>query len=131
RRSKPKSHGSSKRKVTSRIIRSTRAARIRELRSSINLWTDRARLRDGSGSVAPGCAVTLARMKSRGSLVEWVWRSFQLHAAFYRDAKQESKRAAANCCPTSGDDLRCNDLPNHSSCHESEIKRSRFPTRLR
>src|SRR4029077_5334585 len=45
-------------------------------------------------------------MKSRGSLVEWVWRSFQLHEAFYRGEKQESKRSAANCWPTSGDDLR-------------------------
>jgi len=54
------------------FIRSTRAARIRESRSSINLWTDQARLRDCGGLVAPVCAVTLARMKSRGSLVEWV-----------------------------------------------------------
>src|SRR5207248_8128803 len=42
---------------------------------------------------------------SRGSLVEWVWRSFPLHEAFYRGAKQESKRSVANCWPTSGDDL--------------------------
>ncbi len=43
----------------------------------------------------------------------------------------ESKRSAANCWPTSGDDLRSNDLPITISCHESEIKRSRFPTRLK
>src|SRR5438874_2840750 len=96
------------RKGPARIKRWIRAPRVRESKSLINLWTDRARLPDCGGSVGPGCAVTLARMKSRGSLVEWVWRSFPLHEAFYRGAKQESKRSAANCWPTSG-----NDLPNY------------------
>ena len=38
---------------------------------------------------------------------------------------EESKRWAANCWRTSGNDKITN------SCHESEIKRSRFPERLR
>src|SRR5436190_11043698 len=61
----------------------------------------------------------LARMKSRGSSVEWVWRSFPLHEAFCRGAKHENKRSAANCWPTSGDGLLCNDLPNQK--HMSRI----------
>ena len=65
----------------------------------------RARLQDCGGSAAPGCGVMLARMKFRECLVEWVWRSFPLRAAFCRGAKQESKNSAANCWPTSGDDL--------------------------
>jgi large subunit ribosomal protein L6 len=44
--------------------------------------------------------------------VEWVWRSFPLREAFYRGAKQESKRLAANCWPTFGDDPSCNHLLN-------------------
>ena len=72
---------------------------------SISSWTDPAQLQDSGASVAPGCAVMLAQMKSRECLVEWVWRSFPLHEGSCRGAKQESKRSAANCWPTFGDDL--------------------------
>src|SRR5260370_35362691 len=41
-------------------------------------------------------------MKSRGCLVEWDWRFCPRRAVFYRDAKRESKKLAANCSPTFG-----------------------------
>jgi large subunit ribosomal protein L6 len=44
----------------------------------------------------------LAPMKSRGFLAEWVWRFFLRRAAFYRDAKLENKKWAANYWPTFG-----------------------------
>src|SRR5260370_40595622 len=44
----------------------------------------------------------LARMKSRGCLLEWDWRFCPRRAVFYRGAKRESKKLAANCSPTSG-----------------------------
>ena len=47
----------------------------------------------------------LVRTKSPEFLVEWVWRFFPLREAFCQGARQESKRWAANCWPTSGDDL--------------------------
>src|SRR5438132_774161 len=62
-----------------------------------------ARSHDCDGSAGPVCAVTLVRMKSRGFLVEWVWRSFPLREVFCQAAKRESKRSAANCWRMFGD----------------------------
>jgi large subunit ribosomal protein L6 len=45
----------------------------------------------------------LAPMKSREFWVEWVWRFFPRHAAFYRGAKRGSKKWAASYWPTFGD----------------------------
>src|SRR5205809_7329030 len=41
-------------------------------------------------------------MKSHGCLVEWDWRFCPRRAVFYRGAKQENKKSAANCSPTFG-----------------------------
>jgi large subunit ribosomal protein L6 len=70
-------------------------------------------------------------MKSRESLEEWVWRSFPLREAFYRGAKQESKRLAANCWPTSGDDLRCNDLLDHKLMSRIGNKAVEIPDKVK
>ena len=51
----------------------------------------------------PGIATLRWRaMKSREFWVEWVWRFFPRRAAFYRGAKRESKKLAANYWPTFG-----------------------------
>src|SRR5262249_53705688 len=102
-----------------------------ELRSSINLWIDRARLRDCGGSVARVCGVILARMKSHASLVEWVWPSFPLLAAFYRGAKRENKKSAADCWPTSADDLPCNDLTNYNLMSRIGNKAVEIPDKVK
>ena len=47
----------------------------------------------------------LAPMKFPEFWVEWVWRFFPRRAAFYRTAKRESKKWAANYWPTFGNDL--------------------------
>src|ERR1043166_1928339 len=65
-------------------------------------------------------------MRSRGSLAEWVWRSFPLREAFCRGAKQESKRSAANCWPTSG-----NDLPNHKLMSRIGNKAVEIPDKVK
>src|SRR5439155_5845032 len=89
-------------KVILASTRSTRALRIRASRSSTKLWTDRAPLQGCGGCAARDYGVTLAQMKSREFLVEWVWRFFPLRAVFYRGAKRESKRWAAKYLPTFG-----------------------------
>src|SRR6266568_6357044 len=89
-------------KATFPTIRSTRAPRIPVLKSPINWPTGRAPLPACDESAGQDCAATLARMKSRGCLVEWDWRFCPRHAVFYRGAKRESKKLAANCSPTFG-----------------------------
>src|SRR5438552_16779155 len=41
-------------------------------------------------------------MKSHGCLVEWDWRFCPRRAVFYRGAKRENKKLAANCSLTFG-----------------------------
>src|SRR5260370_8389694 len=41
-------------------------------------------------------------MKSHGYSVEWDWPFCPRRAAFYRAAKRENKKLAANCSPTFG-----------------------------
>ena len=58
--------------------------------------------------------------------VEWVWRFFPRHAAFYRDAKRGSKKWAANYWPTFG-----NHLTNHELMSRIGNKAVEIPDKVK
>src|SRR5207247_8753438 len=65
---------------------------------------------------------SLARTKFRAFWAEWVWPFFRRRAVFYRDARRESKKSAANCSPTFGRFMSRIGNKARSEEHTSELQ---------